>query len=66
MKCDFCDKEVPEDELAVVEATPQDENGNAIGETKSCKLCEACLLDKMFCGDPEEIEEMLEENWEND
>lgn len=59
MKCDFCKKNFPEDELAVVEATPQDEEGNAIGETKSFKVCLNCLVHRIFG-------KISEENGEND
>ena len=39
MKCFVCKREFDENDLFGVEATPQDENGNDVGETKKIIVC---------------------------
>lgn len=42
MKCDFCEKEFPDDELAEVDITPQDAEGKPTGDTRKFNVCEMC------------------------
>jgi|GEM_PF-4558539 len=65
MKCDFCKNEFPDDELAEVEITPQDEQGKPIGTTKKLNVCEMCCLVKFMGVDEESAREMMQEGAEN-
>lgn len=44
MKCDFCKGEFPDEELAEVEATPQDEDGKPTGASKKNFMCARCAV----------------------
>lgn len=60
MKCYFCKNEFPDDELAEVEITLQDEQGKTIGTTKKLNVCEMCCLVKLMGVDEESAHEALE------
>lgn len=62
MKCDFCKGEFPDEELAEVEATPQDEDGKPTGASKKkFHVCEMCCMVKLLGIDEKSAREMMRE-----
>ena len=61
MKCDFCEKEFPDDELAEVDITPKGEEGKPIGATKKFHVCEICCMVKLLGIDEESARETMRE-----
>lgn len=61
MKCDLCKNDFPDEELAEVEATPQDEEGKPTGASKKFHVCEMCCMVKLLGVDEESAREMMQE-----